>query len=106
MISQIKKYVDLVNHLELEKNQANTEKEQYQVEKLEADQRYEKLLKEIEANMLKEKENIVENIETQIRISTEQVCLRFLNKWWNKLNNKKKLKRINNLKNDYLSMKI
>jgi hypothetical protein len=80
LISQIKKYVDLVNHLELEKNQANTEKEQYQVEKLEADQRYEKLLKEIEANMLKEKEKIVENIETQIRISTEQVCLRFLNK--------------------------
>ena len=80
MISQIKKYVDLVNHLELEKNQANTEKEQYQVEKLEADQRYEKLLKEIEANMLKEKEKIVENIENQIRISTEQVCLRFLNK--------------------------
>ena len=79
LISQIKKYVDLVNHLELEKNQANTEKEQYQVEKFEADQRYEKLLKEIDENMLKEKEKIVENIETQIRISTEQVCLRFLN---------------------------
>jgi hypothetical protein len=80
LVSQIKKYVDLVNHLELEKNQANTEKEQYQVEKCDADKRYEKLLKEMDENMFKEKEKIVENIETQIRISTEQVCLRFLNK--------------------------
>ena len=73
LISQIKKYVELVDHLEMEKNRALVEKDQYQNEKVEADQKYENFLKEFNANMFKEKEKIVENIETQIKSSTEQV---------------------------------
>ena len=57
----------------MEKNRALVEKDQYQNEKVEADQKYENFLKEFNANMFKEKEKIVENIETQIKSSTEQV---------------------------------
>ena len=57
----------------MEKNRALVEKDQYQSEKLEADQKYESFLKEFNQNMLKEKEKIVDNIETQLKSSTEQV---------------------------------
>lgn len=73
LIEQIKKYVDLVNHLEMEKNRATVEKEQYLNEKLEANEKYEAFLREFNENMTKEKGKIVENIETQIKASTEQV---------------------------------
>jgi len=73
LIGQIKKYVELVDHLEMEKNSAINEKDQYHNVKIETDQKYENFLKEFNQNMLKEKEKIVENIEIQIKSSTEQV---------------------------------
>lgn len=57
----------------MEKTRALAEKEQFLNDKLQADRKYEEFLKEFNENMLKEKEKIVENIENQIKVSTEQV---------------------------------
>ena len=67
LIGQIKKNVDLVKHLEMEKNQACLEKEQYAEQKLNSDKKYEAFLNEFNENLYKEKKQIIENVDAQMK---------------------------------------
>lgn len=66
LISQVKKYVDLVKHIEQEKDQAVMEKDHYAQEKLNSDKKIEEFLKEFQENLIKEKQLIVANVDDQI----------------------------------------
>ena len=66
LITQIKKYADLVEHIELEKNQAVLEKDQYAQEKMNSDQKIEEFLREFQENLNKEKRQVVENVNEEI----------------------------------------
>lgn len=73
MMGQIKKYADLVEHIEQEKNRAFTERDQYAEEKANADRKIEEFLKEFHDNLLKEKKQIVENVDVEIERLNETV---------------------------------
>lgn len=82
LIEQIKKYVDLVKHLEMERNQAVAEREQFYTDKLNTDKKLETILSEFNEKMLKEKELILNNVESQVKQLTEQVILDFLFRYY------------------------
>ena len=66
LISQVKKYADLVTHIERGKDQAVLEKEQYAQDKQNSDKKIEEFLNEFQENLISEKKIIVENVEIQI----------------------------------------
>lgn len=72
LITQVKKYADLVKHIEHEKDQAILEKQQCAQEKLNSDNKIEEFLKEFQTNLSNEKKLIVENVETQIEQANEK----------------------------------
>ncbi|CAF0876579.1 unnamed protein product [Brachionus calyciflorus] len=72
LLSQIKKYVDLVKHLEMEKNQAYGERDIYREDKINTDKKLETILRDFNEKILSEKEIILENVESQIKKLTEE----------------------------------
>ena len=73
LMAQIKKHIDLVKHLEMEKNQALNERDQFQAEKLKSEQKLEGILAEFNNKISKEKEVVVNNFESQFKSINEQV---------------------------------
>jgi len=62
----VKRYADLVRHIEQEKEQLCVEKEQYRQDKLMSDRKIDDFLKEFQENLMKEKQAIVANVESQL----------------------------------------
>ncbi len=65
MISQIKKYTDLVKHLELEKEKSDTERDQYKIDRQNAEKKLEEIMHDLNQKMLKEKELVLSTMESE-----------------------------------------
>ncbi len=74
LIGQVKRYADLVRHIEQEKEQGCVEKEQYRQDKLLSEKKIEEFLKEFQENLIKEKQTIMDNVESQLEQNTEKMA--------------------------------
>ena len=73
MIGQIKKYADVVEHVEKERDRAFIERDQYAEEKANSDRKIEEFLREFQENLLREKSQIVQNVNVEIERLGESV---------------------------------
>lgn len=72
-MAQVNKYLELVKHIELEKDQANSEKEQYAQEKLKSDKKIETIISEYQENLNSEKKQVIEGMESEINKQSKMI---------------------------------